>query len=157
MAPLPASDKPHQLCYRNNRQGERKQAQDILLRCLVPALLQLPPRGWLVEPSASSSYGRQQGFGSLKGSLPESQKTIQGEKKWLCPFAPGIRMSGRGGRGGRELQLCIVLRCLHCWHTPISFCCADPFQLPGLSTFDYRKGCLLSHVAPWQSPPYHSN
>lgn len=44
MASLPASDKPHQLCYRNNRQREKKRAHDILLGCLVPALLQLPLR-----------------------------------------------------------------------------------------------------------------
>lgn len=63
-------------------------------------------------------------------------------------------MPGRGGRGGRALQLCIVLRCSHCWHTPwcpavrIPLSCWAPLPIG-------RTGFQLFHVAPWGSPPHH--
>lgn len=109
--------------------------------------------GWWIELSASGLYGQQQCSDSPEGRLPESQKAIQGEKKWLCPFAPGIRMSGRGAGAEGSCSSALSPHRSHFWHTPISFCCADPGQLPGLSTFCCRKCWAFSHRAPQQPPP----
>lgn len=133
---LPAGDKWHQLCYRNNRRrGSRSR--------MFPALLQLPLTGWWVEPGASSSQGQQQSFGSPQGSFPASHEAVQREKMPL-PFCVWNSDVWQRGRSGRQFRLPPAPRCCQTRSPPA----AGPAQPQALGTFCCRRCWALPHVAP---------
>lgn len=133
---LPAGDKWHQLCYRNNRRrGSRSR--------MFPALLQLPLTGWWVEPGASSSQGQRQSFGSPQGSFPASHEAVQREKMPL-PFCVWNSDVWQRGRSGRQFRLPPAPRCCQTRSPPA----AGPAQPQALGTFCCRRCWALPYIAP---------